>query len=258
MRKPDPKPKSTKPRNRWLDITKNELDTQGERVKSHPFLIAGNLKDQVIIRHCLVYKPFTAAFGQVSRAWNDVANAINNKADMDETQLFWPGLSCQAVKDRFEAYLKYAAASMSMNKVASRSGCDDEGPANEIQQGVEDLYQLFMDDKEAKGQAKQHLLASLKEGKEAAEFIRSKSLGEMVAADYESTRKKKGLRNSTSSSEPGSEKSKTSMNPGRSNESVDTISDQLGVRAETKREKIQLRKIQLDNNKEMKKPADGV
>ena len=86
-----------------------------------------------------------------------------------------------------------------MNKVASRSGCDDEPEGNEIQQVVEDLYQDYKDWEEAKGQVKKQSLEKLKEGQNAAEVIRCKSLGLMMEKENGSNSKKKilnqGLKN---------------------------------------------------------------
>lgn len=56
--------------------------------------------------------------------------------------LFWPGLSAPAVKERFTGCMKYASASTSISKVASRSGCVDDAPAIELQQGVEKTYTI--------------------------------------------------------------------------------------------------------------------
>ena len=141
--------------------------------------------------------PFMAAYGQVVRAWHEVAQAVNREFAADgKTLLFFPALSGTAVKERFGAYMKYAAAAgMDKTTTVERSRSDDKEPVNDIQQGIEKLYKMYM----AKGQVKQQLpLASSRknQGTNAAGEMRCQSLGQMTTVENDNShRKKNGIAN---------------------------------------------------------------
>lgn len=60
-------PKSSKSRNKWPEMVKRE-ELHGKIITSHPFLNDNNLKDKVIIRHCLLEMPFRAPHGKDMKA----------------------------------------------------------------------------------------------------------------------------------------------------------------------------------------------
>ena len=91
-----PGTKSRKSRNKWLKIFKVQK-VHGEFIISHPFLNDNNLKDQVILRHCLVEKPFMAPHGQQMKAWQNVANGINKYEMYAASSVFNPPVSAKTL-----------------------------------------------------------------------------------------------------------------------------------------------------------------
>ena len=258
-----PKPKSGKSRNKWLEIDKVE-EMHGVSITTHPFLNDKNLKDKVILKYCIAEQPFTAPYGQDMKAWQKLAKLVNEEKDEDGTRIFEPPVTGQALKDRFKRYMKYATESS--NAVSRRSGCDDEAPPSEVQTLVEALSEMYKSFRSTKEEAKQSI-ASLKEGKEAAEIMRCASMasiGQTPAAAEKSVSK-------LCRSGAGPEKAKKGMNPGGYTDSLVVIKEQIrsreeifdkkqestekgrALRTEQFERRLEFKKLQFQKNSQMKK-----
>jgi hypothetical protein len=218
LKEPSPEPKSSKSRNKWPEITKLQ-ELHGKFIKSHPFLNDNNLMDKVVIRHCLVDKPFKAPYGQDVDSWKTLAKNVNKEVGDDGKLLFNPPVSGPTLKERFKRYMLYAKESF--QDVSHRSGCDDEAPPSEVQSGVEDLYVMYESFRDAKEKEKQQKIASRKEDKDAAESIRGASL-----MGQKPTMPEKGIRK-PSRSGAGPDKAKRGMNPGGYADSLNAIKEQI-------------------------------
>ena len=260
---PSPEPKSGKSRNKWLEIDKVE-EMHGVSITTHPFLNDKNLKDKVILKYCIAEQPFTAPYGQDMKAWQKLAKLVNEEKDEDGTRIFEPPVTGQTLKDRFKRYMKYATESS--NAVSRRSGCDDEAPPSEVQTLVEALSEMYKSFRSTKEEAKQSI-ASLKEGKEAAEIMRCASMasiGQTPAVAEKSVSK-------LCRSGAGPEKVKKGMNPGGYTDSLVVIKEQIRSRGEifakkqesTEKERalrteqferrLEFKKLQFQKNSQMKK-----
>ena len=139
-------PGSRKSRNKWLKIFKVQK-VHGEFIISHPFLNDNNLKDQVILRHCLVEKPFMAPHGQQMKAWQNVANGINKYEMYAATSVFNPPVSAKTLKNRFMRYMSYARqcfeAELLKSECDDDDDDDDEATLSEVQMGVNDLSEMY-------------------------------------------------------------------------------------------------------------------
>jgi hypothetical protein len=111
--------------------------------------------------------------------------------------IFFPPLTLKMLKSRFDAYMKFAAASKA--SVPFHSGCDDEEEACKIQAGIEEIHEKyveFMDDKENE---KSNSITKKNNEKQAAEIIRCASLGmkpsdkELDGCGYDKNSKRKKL-----------------------------------------------------------------
>ena len=263
------KPKDVKPRNTWTAIHKYEY-VEGERRTTYPFLDSSNLKDTMLIRHLIVGKPFKADFGKVLNAWQDVADVVNKEIDDNGQVLFYPPLTGKGVRERYEKLV--SVAKEMRNAVPFRSGCDDEEPPNEIQQGIEELLAMMESLRATKGTSKQENLASKKADKDAAEIIRRASLGQKPSKEDFATiptkmlsRKKQRLRkNSESGTDSGSEKTNTGMNPGGFTKSADSLfhghTEMVLLKEENKKraldiqsEKIEIKKQKIETIKAERK-----
>lgn len=108
---------------------------------------------------------------------NELAEHVNKEVGNDGAILFDPPVSGQTLKERFKRYMSYAKGSLSA--VSRNSGCDDEAPPSEVQQGIDDLYEQYESFRFTKEQEKQQLIASRKENKDAAEIIRCAAMASM-------------------------------------------------------------------------------
>jgi hypothetical protein len=159
----------------WPKIDRHQ-HVGGKQVVVHPFLTADNLMDIIVVRHLIVDEPYLSKHGDISKAWIDCVNNINaddNSSPGD--RVFFPPLTTKMLKTRFDAYMKFAAASKQI--VPFHSGCDDEEEACEILAGIEEMHEKYMSFINDKENEKSSALSKKKNQACAADIIRRASLG---------------------------------------------------------------------------------
>jgi hypothetical protein len=146
---------------------------------SYPFLCDTNQKDMVFVRHLLVDKPYGVPYGQVKKAWQDLAGNVNKEVDESGNHVFFPPVKTQALKDRFEKkFIPFAKAVQDGQPF--RSGCDDEAAATEIQQSIESIYEDYLSGKSMTEAAKAKAASEKHRDKAMSEALRRAALGEYV------------------------------------------------------------------------------
>jgi hypothetical protein len=188
----------------WPKIERHQR-VGGKQFVVHSFLAADNDMDILAIRHLIVDEPYLSKHGDISKAWEDCVSNINaeDKSSPGD-QIFFPPLTTKMLKTRFDAYMKFVAASKA--SVPFHSGCDDKEEACKIQAGIEEMHEkfvAFMDNKENK---KSSAMSKKKNEKRAADIIRRASLGmkptdkELNDCAYDKNNKGKKARVSSMSS----------------------------------------------------------
>ena len=204
-----PGPTKKGARTLWPKIESHQR-VGGKQVVVHPFLSADNLMDIIAVRHLIVDEPYLSKYGDVSKAWSDCANNINADDESGKgDRIFFPPITNKTLKNRFDAYMKFASTNKA--NVPFRSGCDDEEEPCEIQAGIEEMhekYVAFMDEKESE---KVTVVSKKKNEARAADIIRRASLGnkptdeelDEIGYDRNSKRKKPRVSSMSSMSDGG-------------------------------------------------------
>jgi hypothetical protein len=165
-------------RAQWFAIEVESLDL-GEKKLSYPFLEDSNVKDLVLVRQLLVDKPFLAGYGQVIKCWDDFTSSLNKTVDDSGQLIFDPPVKTLMIKHRFEKIFM-PFVNKFQNGEPYRSGCDDQPPPTEIQQGLESLFQQWNDNRKLSEGLRDKAALDRKKGNAMGEALRRKALGEFV------------------------------------------------------------------------------
>ena len=139
------------------------------------FLQQDNLRDLFLLRQINTSLPWSAGFGNITRAWEEVTDNLNKHVDADGECLYGEPLSVKHVKDRFDALIKFGKNSIKDNPFLS--GADDEDPPTEILtliEELEEIYSTHLQDEKEKNDKKKN---QSKKNREQAEAIRNAALG---------------------------------------------------------------------------------
>ena len=163
----------------WAPIEVESVE-EGEKKISYPFLEDTNVKDLLVVRQLLVDKPFLAGYGQVSKCWDEFASVLNKCVDEKEGALiFDPPVKSHMIKDRFDKkYMPFVKAQQAAQPF--RSGCDDQPPPGEIQQGLELIFEQYDGNRKMAGGARDKAAMDRKKGNAMGEALRRKALGGFV------------------------------------------------------------------------------
>ena len=152
----------------------------------HPFLLKrDNWMDEMLIRTMLVEKPFAVPYGKQGLAWRACANALNKTEDPDGKLVYGrgQGLSDKTLKKRFDELMAYVKKADGL--VPFQSGMDDQSGPGQLQNGLEDLYELYASFGEETKITSTASLAKKADDKAKAEALRNASMGMLTANDKE-------------------------------------------------------------------------
>ena len=176
----------------WVSVKKKENNRMA-------FLQQDNLRDLYLLRQLNTLLPWSAGYGNVTKAWDDATASLNRHVDGDGKCIYGEPLSVKHVKDRFDALMKFGKNSIKDNPFLS--GCDDEDPPTEVLTLIEELHEIYtthLQDEKEKNEKKKN---QTKKNREQAEAIRNAAVGkfdrkkvqEIAANDHSSaTMKEKG------------------------------------------------------------------
>jgi hypothetical protein len=177
---------ASRTRLKWYPIsTRVEGAAQGVLTKViHPFLVnqSTNWMDVMLVRHMIVEQPFSASFGKSGAAWKEFASTLSVAQDPDGNLVYGAtGISDKGAKKRFEDLMEYVKKEQ--NNVPFRSGCDDQAPSTELETGLDDLYELYLESKCDAKVASNSTAAQKAEDNARAETLRNASLGMLSPQD---------------------------------------------------------------------------
>jgi hypothetical protein len=175
------KAKSLKKRVVWAKI----VVTAANGKKSYPFLHDENYQDVYLVRVLLANVPYKAGYGQTIKEWDNSSLILSEQMDPTGKLVFQDGISTRTLKLRFEELMKFVKKYE--GNVPFRSGEDNEGAPNELQSGIEDIYEDWCSFEDSKLTTSNNNVAQQKLEKEQAEQIRKASVGEMSRAELQRT-----------------------------------------------------------------------
>jgi hypothetical protein len=164
---------------KWLPIsTRMEGTARGVARVVHPFLVnqITNWMDVMLVRHLIVEQPFAASFGKSGSAWKDFAFDLSLVQDPDGKLVYGTiGISDKGAKKRFEDLMDYVKKEQ--NDVPFQSGCDDQAPSTDLENALDDLYEIYCEKKNDAKVSSNSTAAQKAEDNARAEVLRNASLG---------------------------------------------------------------------------------
>ena len=157
-------------RNRWAPI-EQVITRGGETTKTHPFL--DSVKDLKFVRQLLVETPFLSSHGWPTKSTTRLMKLVSAFSTLRSRPL-----PSKTGSKKSTPYMVFAKKYQ--NEQPFRSGCDDDDPPGEIQQGIESLYEMWQDFSNSNKGAKESLDREKKKGKAMAEALRRSALGEYI------------------------------------------------------------------------------
>ena len=175
---------SQKKRIVWAKI-EGTKSVNGTNQKSYPLLLDDNYQDIYLVRVLLTLTPFKAGYGSSTKEWEAAAASLSTQQDPSGKLVFPDGIPTRAMRSRFEDLMKWVKKCD--GNVPFRSGEDDEAEPNEMQSGLEDIYEDWTSFEDSKQVASNINAAQQKLEKEQAEQIRKASVGEMSRTELRNT-----------------------------------------------------------------------
>jgi hypothetical protein len=183
-----PKKKAAKSQRKRVVWAKRESTTKsvnGSQKISYPFLDNDNYHDVYLVRVLLAMAPFKAEYGQTIKAWDAAAACLCTHLDPSGKLVFPDGITTRTMKTRFEDSIQFVKKYD--GNLPFHSGEDDEAELNEMQSGLEDIYEDWCSFEASKQATSNSNAVQIKLEKEQAEQIRKGSVGEMSRAELQKT-----------------------------------------------------------------------